>query len=216
MAPYHKINTVFARDPRGRIVDGLYATPELAYLANNQWWWTEKVNGTNIRLTYDGSPEFRGNEHAYVYGKTDDAQIPPTLLRRLVELLKEVPLEAVFGSGPDVDVILHGEGYGDKIGKAGHLYKPDGADFVLFDVQVGGWWLSRANVEDVATKLGLAVVPIVGTGTLLEAVEHARAGFDSLGWSGVLAEGLVMRPDVELFNRAGERIITKIKHKDFR
>jgi len=29
------------------------------------------------------------------------------------------------------------------------------------------------------------------------------------------AEGIVARPKVELLSRTGERIITKIKHKDF-
>jgi hypothetical protein len=212
---YHKIDTVFARNTRGKIIEGTYANQAFAYLADNMWWWTEKVDGTNARLSYDASQEFRGNEHAYVAGKTDNAQLAPTLLLRLVELLKAMPMETVFGTELDTAVTLYGEGYGNRIGKAGHLYRPDGVDFVLFDVNVAGWWLSRENVEDVAQKLGLDVVPIVGTGTLTEAVEKVREGFDSLSW-GVLAEGLVMRPDVELFARDGSRIITKIKRKDFR
>ena len=31
----------------------------------------------------------------------------------------------------------------------------------------------------------------------------------------VWAEGLVMRPAIELLDKRGRRIITKIKHKDF-
>ena len=34
-------------------------------------------------------------------------------------------------------------------------------------------------------------------------------------WSTAKAEGLVLRPSVQLFNRKGERIITKVKTKDF-
>jgi len=211
---YVKINTVFKRDRRGKIDETEFATPELKFLADNTWLWTEKVNGTNTRISYDGSPEFRGNEHAYVFGRSNGAQLPPELLRRLVELAKAMPLETVFGTGPDVAVTLHGEGYGHNI-HGGHVYRSD-VDFVLFDVQVGGWWLSRENVEDVATKLNLDVVPLVGRGTLLEAVEKVRDGFTSDRWENVVAEGLVMRPETELFSRAGERIVAKIKHKDFR
>lgn len=214
MQEYHKINTIFARDGRGKIIEQKYATPELSYLADNTWLWTEKVNGTNARIGYDGSAVFRGNEHAYVAGRTDQAQLPPALLNRLVELAKTMPLEDAFGTGP-TDVVLFGEGYGRDI-NGGRAYKADGVDFALFDVYVGGWWLSRENVADVARKLGLEVVPDVGAGSLPEAAALARVGFDSTRWPGVRAEGLVLRPATELFDRAGNRIVAKIKTKDFR
>jgi hypothetical protein len=212
---YHKIHSVFARDQRGRIVEGTYAKPEFAYLANDEWVFTEKVDGTNIRLTYDGSAQLRGNEHAYVAGRTDQAQLPPHLLKRLIEVVRAAPFEEVFPS--TTGVTLYGEGYGARIQRTGSSYNPDGVDFVLFDVQVGDWWLRREDVENVADALGLDVVPIMGRGTLADAVELVRTGFPSARWTGVaVAEGLVLRPAVELVDRRGDRIITKIKHKDFR
>jgi hypothetical protein len=112
--------------------------------------------------------------------------------------------------------VLYGEGYGARIQKGGGNYKPDGVDFVLFDVQVGDWWLRREDAEDVDANLGLRVVPIVGGGTLHQAAEWVgeRGGFTSQ-WGDFLAEGLVLRPTVELKTRSGQRIITKIKAKDF-
>lgn len=213
MTEYHKIDSIYQRDTRGRIIEGQYARPEFEYLADNEWVFTEKVDGTNIRLRYDASPQFRGNEHAYIAGRTDSAQLPPFLLARLIEIMRAAPFESVF-NGP---VVLYGEGYGAKIQKGGGNYIPDGCDFVLFDVRVDMWWLKRDAVEDVADKLGLAVVPVLGKGTLADAVEMARMGFPSTRWPGVaVAEGLVLRPAVDLFDRRGERVITKIKHKDFR
>lgn len=217
MTEYHKINSVFARDRRGRIVEGEYARPEFAYLADREWLWTEKVDGTNVRLTYDGSAAFRGSEHAHVAGRTDAAQLPPKLLNHLVGVLKTTPLESTF---PDADdehpVVLYGEGYGAGIQPGGGRYRADGVGFALFDVRVGDWWLRREDVEDVAVKLGLEVVPIVGRGTLLDAVELTRTGFPSVGWTNVeLAEGVVLRPVVDLFDRGGRRVITKIKYRDF-
>ena len=216
MTEYHKIDTIFARDSRGRIVEGTYARPEFEYLADRTWEFTEKVDGTNVRLRYDGSPEFRGNEHAYVAGRTDDAQLPPRLLARLMEIMKTAPFEDVFGERP-VDVVLYGEGYGASIQSGGGRYRADGVDFVLFDVRVGDWWLRRPDVDDVAARLGLDVVPSIGTGTLEDAVALTRNGFPSRRWPGVdLAEGMVLRPTVELFDRGGRRVIAKIKHRDFR
>ena len=53
-----------------------------------------------------------------------------------------------------------------------------------------------------------------GRGTLHEMVEQARKGIKST-WGDFAAEGIVARPAVELKTRAGHRIITKIKSKDF-
>lgn len=216
VAEYHKIDSIFRRDRTGRIIEGEYSRPEFGYLADREWVFTEKVDGTNIRLSYDASAAFPGNEHAYIAGRTDAAQIPPHLLSRLIEIMRAMPLDVVFGTSP-TDVVLYGEGYGAKIQKDGGNYLPASCDFVLFDVRVGDWWLTRDSVEQVASDLGLDVVPVLGTGTLADAIEMTRPGFPSQRWPGVgIAEGLVLRPAVELFDRGGRRVITKIKAKDFR
>ena len=210
MSQYHKIQTCFKRDEKTKhIIEGEWTLPELDWLKNNQWVFTEKVDGTNIRVMWNGESVVFG-------GKTDDAQLPVFLLYKLQELFdgtqkRQMFLEK-FGAGDDV--ILYGEGYGKKIQVAGEKYIPDGVDFVLFDVRVGEWWLERKDVEDIANYFGINIVPIIGEGTLLEAIEKVRQGFNSL-WGDFLAEGIVARPKIELKNRKGERIITKIKHKDF-
>lgn len=114
---------------------------------------------------------------------------------------------------PDGDVCLYGEGYGAKIQKGGGNYCPD-QDFVLFDIKIGEWWLLRLDVEDIAQKLSLDVVPVIGSGTLYEMVEIVKEGFNSQ-WGDFLAEGIVARPSVELKTRRGDRLITKVKCKDF-
>jgi hypothetical protein len=111
-------------------------------------------------------------------------------------------------------MVLYGEGYGVKINKKGKYYISDGVDFILFDINIDGYWLRRESIEDIASKLGIDVVPIIGKGTLKEAVELARVGFRS-GFGDFMAEGIVLRPEVDLISQSGNRIITKIKHKDF-
>lgn len=116
-----------------------------------------------------------------------------------------------------VEVCLYGEGYGAKIQKGGDNYRSD-QDFVLFDIKIDNWWLQRVDVEDIAKKLDIDIVPIIGTGTLPDMIQEVRNGFNSV-WStskvSFKAEGIVARPGVELKTRSGHRIITKIKHKDF-
>ena len=208
MNEYHKIQTVFKRDMETRngktLLEGKWTLPEFEYLANNTWVFTEKVDGTNIRVMFkDGAVTFGG--------KTDSAQIPAQLVTRLNDLFLPMAkkLQDVFGC----DACLYGEGYGAKIQKCGGNYRQD-QDFVLFDVRVGDWWLQRSDVEDVASKLGIDIVPIIGEGTLYDAIENAKQGIKS-SWGDFQAEGIVARPKVELKTRNGHRIITKIKCRDF-
>jgi len=206
MKEYCKIQTVFKRDPATKhktLLEGDYSIPAFEYLANNEWVFTEKIDGTNIRVQFENGIVTFG-------GRTDNAQIPTFLVQRLMELFPAEKLAAVFSNE---SACLYGEGYGAKIQKGGN-YIPDGCGFILFDVLCGNWWLERGNVEDVASKLEIPTVPIIGTGKLLDAVEQTRIGFQSLVGNR-LAEGIVMRPCVELCDRAGNRIISKIKHKDF-
>jgi hypothetical protein len=206
MKEYHKITTVYERNPDDKfktLLEGRWAKPEFEFLAYNNWVYTEKVDGTNIRVMWDGEKVTFG-------GKTDRAQIPATLVEKLQDKFYSGALSEVF----DFPVCLYGEGYGNKIQKGGGNYNPDGVDFVLFDVLVGDIWLERENVEDVANKLQIQAVPIVGKGSLFGAIEMCREGFNS-EWGDFKSEGIVARPEVEIRDRRGHRIITKIKCKDF-
>jgi len=110
-------------------------------------------------------------------------------------------------------VCLYGEGCGSGIQKGGGKYYED-KRFVLFDVRVGEWWLQRPDVEDIACKMGIPCVPVIGKGTLWELAAAVKDGIGST-WGPFMAEGIVARPSTELCARNGQRIITKLKHKDF-
>lgn len=207
MKEYHKIQSVFMRDPENNnktFIMGEWSMPEFGYLATNDWLLTEKIDGTNIRVIWN--PD---TMKVMFSGKTDDAQLLSKLVFNLYEMFPIDLFEKVF---PKTPVCLYGEGYGAGIGKGGK-YRPD-PGFILFDVKIGDWWLTRANVEDVATKLGIDTVPIIGTGTLWNAIDKTRDGFNSI-FGNFIAEGIVARPVIDLFTRKGERIITKVKNRDF-
>ena len=209
MNTYHKIQTVFKRDPKNKFKTLLmweYSMPEFEYLRDCKWVYTEKVDGTNIRVMWNNPDtdiplEFRG--------KTDRADLQPVLKSALPELFSIEKMESVFGDDP---VCLYGEGYGPKIQKGGK-YRDD-ASFVLFDVKIGHWWLRRDDVSKIAIDLDIDVVPIHGIGTLSRMVGEVQKGIKST-WGDFVAEGLVARPEVELKARNGSRIITKLKYKDF-
>ncbi len=209
MNPYPKINSLFKRDmnaPKKPFIFGEFCEPEVEYLKNNKWEATEKVDGTNIRVMWDGAK-------VSFAGKSDNAQIPPHLLARLNELFPNEKMTSIFDAGA---VCLYGEGFGYKIqGKVGVDYLKGGVDFYLFDVKIGDWWLKRDAVAEIASKLNILPPHVVGYMTIWEAIEFVKSGFPS-HFGDAMAEGLVLRPQVELFNRKEERIITKVKVVDFK
>ncbi len=164
MKTYHKIQTVFKRDPNNNhktLLEGEYSLPEFDYLANNEWEFTEKVDGTNIRIMTTGYSESQKSYGINFGGRSDNAQIPAPLVQWLEEVFHcddtRQSLHEMFPEG----VCLYGEGYGGKIQKAGATYGPQSS------------------------------------------------------WGDFQAEGYVARPTTEMRTRRGDRMITKIKCKDF-
>lgn len=205
---YHKIQTIFKRDPETNyktLIEGEFSEPYFEFLKDNHWVFTEKVDGTNIRIMLNEGRMYFG-------GRTDNAHIPVPLANRLNELF--MPLrDKLLNRFGDASTCLYGEGYGAKIQKGGGNYS-DIQDFVLFDVRVDSWWLERPNIEDIAETLGLRAVPVIGAGNISQMVDLVRNGFNST-WGNFQAEGVIARPSVELFARGGKRIITKLKTRDF-
>lgn len=210
MEEYHKIQTVFKRDPdtnHKTLLMNEYSMPEFDYLKNNLWVFTEKIDGTNIRVSCD-----RGIKQVLFGGRTERANIPAKLVASLNSTFSFEALESVFGQD---DFCLYGEGFGAGIQSGGN-YRPD-QGFILFDVKVGEWWLQREDIEGVASSLGIDVVPVVGTGTLRDMVQRVYENQSMNSTFGDFKmEGFVAKPATELKTRGGQRIITKIKCKDFR
>ena len=204
MVEYPHIDSIYKRDERGNFIIGDYAKPEFEYLKDLIWIWTEKVDGTNIRLMWDEQGLRFG-------GKTEKAQIPTKLLNNLDAHDLTERLAEVFDVGP---ACLYGEGHGKGIQKGGENYSLD-QRFVLFDIRIGRWWLKRDNMEEIAAKLDLQIVPIVFVGTIDDAIAVVADGFKS-SWGDFKAEGMVGQPEIPLLDRSGQRIIVKVKTKDFR
>lgn len=206
MNKYPKIPTIYRRDPNNNYKTLLseHSTAELFYLRDNLWEYTEKIDGTNIRVLYTLDKLKFG-------GRTDQAQIQVTLYNKLQEMFQLGKFQSLY---PDTPMCLYGEGYGAKIQKGGGDYL-DGVSFIVFDVNIGGVWLERKNVLDIARKLEVQVVPIIGGGTLAQAADTVKAGEKSRITDKRNIEGIVMRPLAELQDRQGNRIIAKIKVKDY-
>ena len=208
MKEYHKIETIFERDEKTKkLINGKFRNATVEFLRNCDWEFTEKVDGTNIRIYWDGHKVTFG-------GRTDKAQIPSHLLTRLEELfggeINEEIFEQRFG---EKEVILFGEGYGHKIQTNGYI---DGVDFILFDVMINEYYQPRIAVEQIAKYFNLDVCPILLTGTIQDGIDYVLNNRKStVAKKGAEIEGVVGRPVMEMKDRTGNRVIVKIKYRDF-
>ena len=214
-------------------IDGTNIRIEVTHVIVGEWMSpaNDEANQQMFPLNQIKGAEF----HVYYKGKTDNANIHPNLMKHLTETYpKEKVLESLglkefipveewadhkWQTYDDIPRLytIYGEGYGAKIQKAGGNYLSSGNGFAVFDVKVDGLYLLCSARNEIAAKLGAPVVPFMGEMTLDEAIALVRTGFKSkiAENKDFIAEGLVIRTEIGLRNRRGERIITKIKHCDF-
>ena len=215
---YHKINGLYKRyrkDLNDELPDGKqygdfkigeFACPEFEYLFNNDWIWSEKLDGTNIRiyLNPDGTYTLKG--------RTDKANIPKPLSEWISDwyYVNEDLINQTFNRDKNATIILYGEGVGEKIQGGGLFGKQH---LKLFDIFISGWWLRKDDVDTIGKALNLDT-PVIWIGTIQDAIDKVKT-LPQSSFGDFTIEGYVGQPCVRLSDAGGHRIVTKIKVKDF-
>jgi len=191
-----------------KLIEGSFRNASIELLKDIQWEFTEKIDGTNIRIIWDG--------HKITFGgRTERAQLPTPLIEHLQDTFLNNEVEELFEQkfGESL-VTLVGEGYGGKI-QSGSLYQAEQL-FILFDIQHEKGFFSREAVDGIAKMLNIPSVPVVFTGTINEGIDYVKGNPNcTVAKEEKVAEGLVGRPSVELTDNRGNRVIVKIKACDF-
>jgi len=200
MESYPKMLNLFKFDEATGNRRREYSCVEFTFLQECPWVLMEKVDGMNVRIIFD-----EDGSHV-VKGRTDRAVLHPDLVAAIDTM--------VAGCGL-ASITLYGEGYGGGIQKGG-VYRPD-KSFILFDAwrEVSGY-LPFSELHDLAVGKGIPLVPVIGTATLRSAYERVQRGMQStLRIDGGFAEGLVGRPLIPLRGIHGQRLMVKVKHRDY-
>lgn len=210
---YPKIETLFNRykegKEAGKVNEDEIRNPVFEYI---DWWLvTEKLDGMNVRilLSREGNVSFGG--------KTDNATLPSGLLDYLTKTFTPEKMKKVWVDEP-YDIILFGEGYGNNIQKNGRAYNPN-YSFRLFDIFIGRYWLDWEDIEKIAEMLEIETVPQLDYMDTEGIIYYVRNGFDSIvsreEGTPRPAEGIVARTPIPLFTKVGDRVMFKLKTKDF-
>lgn len=173
----------------------------------------EKIHGTSAHITFKSMPGSDGGVLGlwfYPGGEKYD---------NFVKLFNKEELQEKFQALGHFDITVFGEAYGGKCQGMSATYGKD-LKFVAFEVKVGNYWLDVPSAEDIAKKLGLGFVAYERVPATIEALDAERdrpsrqAVRNGMGDTHK-AEGIVIKPLIELVGNNGERIIAKHKRADF-
>ena len=210
MKKYHKIPTIFKREESGKhkLIEGEYRSETIEQVKDLDWIFTEKIDGTNIRIYWDG-------HKVQFNGRTDRAQLHQDLWKYLNDTFCTDEIEELFEQKfGEKEVYLFGEGYGAGIQKGGGYSKEK--SFILFDAKIGGSYLDREELKNLAESFNISIVPVVLEGTINDAISVVKTkNLSDIGDGSQPFEGVVGRLKYGMYDRFGNRIIVKIKVKDF-
>lgn len=210
MKAYPKIDTLFDRDENFKVQTDVFKNKYINMLKDIDWVCTEKIDGTNTRIIWNGDGSYE------IKGRGDTANIDKRLLVNLTKMMENrIHLfKEVFG---EKAVCLYGEGYGGRI--QGNKFKYQSQEkFICFDILIGDKYVDFDTLTNLCNKLQIEIVPVIeNVKKMNDIVEYVRGGFKSaISVEGKNAEGIVARPKFSLYVNNGDRIIIKIKTKDFR
>lgn len=209
MKLYHKIEPIWRFDgDLKKHIKGEYSNDLVELLKEHLWTFTEKVDGTNFRIIWDGyNLTYGGRTHKSQFSKMQIDFIETHLVNEAQEHL----FEQKFG---DKVCIVYGELYGVKIQKGGHLYTDNkGLAFKVFDIEINDIFLTYGSMVELSKELGYDFVPLALVGTIEEGLSFIKNNKTSL-FSLAKLEGLVGKPVGDFRDRLGKRIVIKLKERD--
>lgn len=212
---YSKLSSPFKKDEKH------INTEELSqYLPKGQWLKTEKIDGTNIRIIIT-KPDEKGEREVLIGSRTLILNEADKGSKQFLHCIKEVNLFKLKEYFKEVNstIIIYGEGYGAGVQKGGMYAKEK--NYRVFDIRIGEAYQDFEYVKKVCIDNQLNLVPLmteVSEITYKECVNSLKNFTHTLinEGDGGQPEGFVYKFDPVLLNKYGERLIFKVKHKDFR
>ena len=211
---YAKFSSPFKKDEK------FINLNELAQkLPIGRWIKTEKIDGTNIRIilckpTEDGKRVVLVGSRSLILNEEDKSS------KQFFDCLKGINTNKLVEYFEDADstVIIYGEGYGAGVQKGG-IYSKE-KNFRVFDIRIGEAYQDFEYVQKVCIDNQLNVVPIIDEvedisyGECIKSLKSFQETLIKEG-DGGKPEGIVYKYEPVLLNKYKERLMFKVKFKDF-
>ena len=203
---YPKINSLYKRERKTkRLIIGDLSMPEFSCI--QEWDLYEKIDGTNIRIIIDNDTvEFRGRTNS-------DDNIPAHLLEHLKNRYTMDKLTPFLGK----QAIIFGEGFGYKIQNGGAYVNGDPVvKFHAFDVLLYNTWMQQDDMRGLLKTIDIECAQYIGSVETTNFETPAFIGLRSMINMDAVMEGVIARPVREMLTAHGDRVMWKLKHKDFK
>lgn len=208
---YLKIRNVykFNADTK-KYIRGEFAYPALEYLKDLKWIATEKYDGTNTRVYWDGykvSFYGRGNRSEF----SDKMKALYNNVFENAEIIFEQNFSHADGSPKEVTLFM--ETYGGKIqgAKNRKWYNEKEESLIGFDVMIDGKYIDRAEIKSVFDLFNIPSVELKEYNNLQEIIDEVeeRSKEEQKDYF----EGYVATPKIPLYaiTENQGRIIIKVK-----
>lgn len=207
---YPKIDTLYVRDDDFKVSPfSEVRHPEFLYIKD--WLWMEKIDGSNISIVDNVYGTFWR-------GRTDNANFTKEVVAALNSEVTRLSdgLDTIRREHGLDSIEVFGEIYGPKI-QSGGIYS-DSIRTTYYDIRIEeNLWLGHEDFIKNAEFLNLKV-PAHGVESLDRLVSLASSGFDTLesGGTGGRSEGIIAKTLRPLYMNDGNRLMFKLKTKDFR
>ena len=236
---YPSIETLYARNKATNRLDFMTIRSPI-WECVSSWLLTEKVDGTNIRVTYD-------DKTMHVKGRTDNANTPADLMNGIHKLMpyeriKEALADTEYNLRENFKITFYGEGYGAGIkGSDAQFYRRIGKAYRCFDVCITyitedkygnpveeNRILSVHDWLQLCMLLKIPMVPTVGTvrelpygedaakEMILQFLPHSLVAWEENNEIATPTEGVVARPSEPLYDKYRERLIWKLTTREFK
>jgi len=213
---YPKISTLWKRGDNFGVQPGVWGLPEFECI--NLWDYYEKIDGMNVSFDFfRGVPwpevtpglEIRGRGLDTNW-KMDQMNYLRSISASIGDYVRKSMDEHQLKSYE-----IFGELYGPGIQKGG-VYG-DRILFRMFDIRVDEEvWLDMSALEEASMGLMIQTAPLIGRTTAIEISDQVSYGIPSRIAESHIMEGVVARPTARLYNMKGERVMFKLKTKDFK
>lgn len=210
---YRKIYTLFERDSKFKIVDSL--EPHLEGITNiKKFVVTEKIDGTNCGIVITPDKQVLIRKRSDFIKDDKEHHI-------YYEAINTIDLERIkdYFHDSEATITIFGEACGGSIQKHGTIYS-DEPTFMVFDVQVNNSFFDWLSLKKFCSEVGLKIVPYLGD-TILEkyTVEYMKNVLERCKkylYDSEHSEGIVVRSEPPLLNKFGQRMMFKLKFRDFK
>lgn len=188
-------------------IDNLYKNQSI--LMFKECYALEKIHGTSAHLSFR-KVQLAAEMNVFSGGEKHD---------RFAALFDRPGLVEKFMALNVEGLVIFGEAYGGKQQGMSATYGPD-LKFVVFDVRIDDMWLDVPKAAEIARTFGLEFVPYERVSTDLAVLDvHRDLPSRQAARNGITtsppAEGIVLRPLIELTTNNGGRIICKHKRGEF-